>query len=505
MRRAAAAAWEWLERHPRRSLGVALALAVTLRVPFLALPLQPDEGGFLMVARQWHAHGSSLYGDQWVDRPPLNLAVFRLADTLGGTPVTLRLIGLAFAMLTVAAAWWAGYVVNGPHGAVAAGVVAAALSSNASLDGVAVTGELLAASLVMLSCALILTAKYAAASPQRGVVLALLAGVSASSAFLVKQNFIDAGLFAAVLLAVKPHRTWRLMTAGAVGLAIPLLITAAWARSNEGPGLLPLWHALFRFRRRAFDIVEDATSVTPLHRLGWLIVFFVVSGMVLLAWQLVVACLRGSKRRSLRIALVVMLVYDVVGILAGASWWRHYLQGLVPVLAMGTALATRRSADRLRTHHAATYTVAAALVAAVVVGVLAVGGRVPGQEDSVVASYLRTASHEGDSVFVAYGAPNVIEMAGLRTPYPYAWSLPLRGRDPHLKLLVETLEGPNAPTWLVEIGDFDWWGIDTPAFARVREERYRVVATVCGHDVYLRRDVTRDLPPPPPCTARGAP
>ena len=39
-------------------------------MPFLARPLSPDEGGFLLVASQWEP-GTSLYGHYWVDRPPL--------------------------------------------------------------------------------------------------------------------------------------------------------------------------------------------------------------------------------------------------------------------------------------------------------------------------------------------------------------------------------------------------------------------------------------------------
>jgi hypothetical protein len=102
-------------------------------------------------------------------------------------------------------------------------------------------------------------------------------------------------------------------------------------------------------------------------------------------------------------------------------------------------------------------------------------------------------------MFVAYGAPDLIWKARLHTPYRYSWSLPMRGRDPHLTLLVRVLQGPEAPTWIVEIGDFDWWGIDTTAFREIRQRDYHVAATVCGHDIYLRNGVTRDKPPVPTC------
>ena len=52
-------------------------------LPFMARPLSPDEAGYLIVGGQW-AEGSSLYGDYWVDRPPGLIAIFELAETMGG-------------------------------------------------------------------------------------------------------------------------------------------------------------------------------------------------------------------------------------------------------------------------------------------------------------------------------------------------------------------------------------------------------------------------------------
>ena len=68
------------------------ALSVLARVPSMFRPLSPDEGGFLMVAAQW-ATGTSLYGDYWVDRPPLLIMLFQLADQAGADRSALRLLG----------------------------------------------------------------------------------------------------------------------------------------------------------------------------------------------------------------------------------------------------------------------------------------------------------------------------------------------------------------------------------------------------------------------------
>jgi hypothetical protein len=494
MRAVGARVWGWLEDNPQRALLCFFGLVLVLRLPFLAMPLESDEGGFLMVAAQWHGPGNALYTDQWVDRPPLLLLVFKLAVFLGAHAYVLRLMAVGFALITVTAAWFAGRTINGSRGAVAGGLAAAAVGSMFAIDGFALTGECIASAFVLTSCALILSAKYDKVSQRAGFALALGAGIAAALAFLTKQNFIDAGIFAAALLLAKPHKTWRLMVAYAAGLALPLLATAGWVVSPDGPGLYRMWVALFRFRQRSLNVMEEASLSAPLERLKWLGVLFIVTGLFLLVWQLLVAVRRVKGRRSLRIGLVFMLAYVAISIAAGASWWTHYLLQLTAVLSMGAALATRRKSTRVRTHYGVMIVTATSVISMVVGTVVLVQGNSKGQGGQDVAEFLREASLPGDSVVLAYGAPNIIQESGLTTPYRYSWSLPLRTRDPKLKTLVEVLSGPDAPTWLVEIGDFDWWGLDNTAFQQVRADDYHVAATVCGHAVYLHDGLTRTLP-----------
>ncbi len=463
MVRGVAATWEWLERHPGRALLGCLVAAAVLRLPFVNAALESDEGGFLMVAHQWHGRGDSLYTDQWVDRPPFLLLVFKAADLLGGRAVVLRLLSLVLGSVLIVGAWWAGRTINGARGAVAGAVVATSLSASYVLDGYALTGETIAGTLVMASCVMVLEATYGHRPPRTGILLAVMAGLLISLAFLAKQNFLDAGIFAAILFAVKPHKTWRLMVAVAVGLVIPLVITAAWAASDQGPGLTALWVAVFRFRQRSLGVIEAESLASPVHRLELLGLLVLASGIAVLVWQLIGAARKADYGRSLRIALTVMVGYDALSILAGASWWSHYLLQPTAVLSMGATLATRRRPARSGDGHGPQTFAAAASVLAAVVGVaIMVSGNLESDDEQVVGDYLRSASHRGDSVVVAYGAPNVIERSGLTTPYRYSWSLPVRTRDPDLKELVSVLDGPRAPTWLVEIGSFDWWGLATP-------------------------------------------
>ena len=78
------------------------ALAVGGWLPFVGRPLGPDEAGLLMVGGQV-GEGSSLYGDYWVDRPPLLVALFGLASLVGGA-AGVRVLGLVAVVGTVLAA-----------------------------------------------------------------------------------------------------------------------------------------------------------------------------------------------------------------------------------------------------------------------------------------------------------------------------------------------------------------------------------------------------------------
>src|SRR5690349_2832509 len=129
-----------------RSTWLLAALAALAGVPFLDRPLSPDEGGFLLVASQWHP-GPSLYGHYWVDRPPLLVTLFDLADHLGGA-TGLRLIGLGVVMSSVLLASVLTNLAAGRRTLTPAVVAAVFIST--PLFGAEVDGELLSVPFVLL-------------------------------------------------------------------------------------------------------------------------------------------------------------------------------------------------------------------------------------------------------------------------------------------------------------------------------------------------------------------
>src|SRR5918997_4617324 len=110
---------------------VLLCLGVVLvRATYVQRPLRNDEGGYLLVARHWHTGGEFLYGDYFVDRPPLLMLIFRVA-ALSEWDQAIRVLAIPFALVFVLAGWRAGTLLGGAAGGRWAAVVAAGIMCSA--------------------------------------------------------------------------------------------------------------------------------------------------------------------------------------------------------------------------------------------------------------------------------------------------------------------------------------------------------------------------------------
>src|SRR3954447_21579757 len=99
-------------RTTTRRLLVLLCLAVVVvRATFVPRPLRNDEGGYLFLARHWHTGGEFLYGNWFVDRPPLLLLIFKVAS-LTAWDQAVRVLAIPF----VLAGWRAGSLLGGRTG-----------------------------------------------------------------------------------------------------------------------------------------------------------------------------------------------------------------------------------------------------------------------------------------------------------------------------------------------------------------------------------------------------
>lgn len=481
------------------SLVAGLAALATLGwIPFMGRTLSPDEGGMLMVAAQW-GHGSSLYGDYWVDRPPVLVALFALADA-GGGHGALRALGVLAVVTTVALAAVVGRLAApGSRKAplLCAGVVAA-LAATPLFGGGAVNGELLGMPFLLGGIVAVLLSRTAD-SWRSGFGWALLAGVAGACGAMVKQNLIDVFVLVAALLVVQWRRgrsnvVTRTFAGTALG-ALAAIGLAVWLADLRGTEPAALWEAVVAFRgEAAATIVTSGTEATTDRLLG-MIAAFVGSGAPLLIVVLALLTRRPAVPRpgspgDLRWPALAVLAWELVAVYVGGSYWLHYLTGLLPGLALLAAATAQRPAPTGRARRMLAWTCGFVAVSAACATVFAFVHPQERKEDPVI-DYLQSRVRPGDTGMVAFGAANILQGAGLSSPYPDLWSLPVRVRDPDLERLTSVLAGPDRPTWLVVSGrSIATWGVDATVAQRYVDAHYEMVGSPGRFTVFHRKDHT---------------
>ena len=495
-------------RPPAVWVAVAALLAALVRLPFLARPLSSDEGGYLMVAAQWHP-GTSLYGNYWVDRPPLLLALFGLADAAGGT-IALRLLGVVVAVASVLLAARIGRLATPrPTAPAYAAVTAAVFVSTPFFGAQEIDGELLALPFLLAGAGCVLAAlSERARRPGRWW---FAAGVLAAAAAMVKQDMLDVAVVAATALVfrvVRPGAGRSRRTAlgesaragGLFALGAAVLTSTVLADSAVlGTRPLALWNAIVEFRLRASQVLANG-AVDHDVRLSHLLGAFALSGAPLLVLALLAAVVRrerGLRRepatavplppdpvRPVPVALLAgaALAWEAVGVAGGGSYWWHYQVATIPGLVLAAAaLAAAGPAVRRGVHVALAY---GAAVVVVGTGLAPTWSAGPAANPQVV-EFLRTHAEPGDTGSVAFGDPAILRTAGLQSPYPQLWSLPVRVRDPHLRHFARVLRSPDRPTWIVTFGTkLGTWGVDASAAEPALARHYTKVASPDHFTIY---------------------
>lgn len=487
-----------------------VALSTLLRFPGLMAPPSPDEAGFLLVARTWSPSAENMYGTYWVDRPPVLIAAYRLADDVAGAAGPRLLAAVLAGVLLVAVHGLGRRIAGVTAGRVAAGV-AAALLANPDLSAWTAKGEILGVPFVALSCLATLAA-VSEASPRRSGILAAAAGTSAVLAFGFKQSLLGGFVFAGVLLVAsvatrrsRPGDAAHLAGRFLLGAAVPVGLVVAWVVVSPAH-LGSASYQVFGFRADAARVLALSDSTAPGERAAGLWRLFVRSGMVV---PLVVAA--ATARRwlprcgSAGPALLALTATDAFGVVAGGSYWHAYLIPLVPDLALLAACAYAAGRPPRRAAVVTVVTVVAVVVSSAYAlvgfahdrldGARAVGAWEAGR------AIARVAQPE-DTITSLYGSADVVLASTLSSPYEHLWTLPMRTLDPRLERLRRILSGPRAPTWLVVVLPMDSWHLDPRGELRdLVSRRYVRMPQRCGPAIWLRRTASVRALPALPCPA----
>ncbi|WP_067433407.1 hypothetical protein [Nocardioides jensenii] len=481
---------------------VALAALTCLLgwVPFMGRPLSPDESGLLMVARQW-GPGDSLYGNYWVDRPPVLIALVALGNLLGGA-WGLRLLGVITVFCSVLLAGRLGRTVapDRPTAPLVPAATAAVLLGTPLFGGSVVNAELLGLPLILGGLIAAINSTRAPTS-REALWWGVAAGAAGAGAALTKQNLLDVFVFGLALLLVsvvtrarrgvrggvaRDGRPTEAATAlGATAGAAAVLALAVGGAAALGTGPAELWSAVVSFRWEAASVLLESPSSGP--RLQVLLWALLGSGAPLLLGVLLVHLRRGeavgSEHVDLRLPALAVVAWEATAVLVGGSYWLHYLIGLVPGLVLLAAVTDLRARIRRSVS-----IVLAMLTVSTLCAIAWVGVHPIDRSEQEVASYLAARAQPGDTAVVTFGVASILESAGLESPYPNLWSLPVRVRDAHLHELAALLAGPDRPTWLVISGiGLGSWGIDTSAAQPYIAKHYDRIDDVAGYRIFREK------------------
>ncbi len=469
----------------RRALVLVAAATVggiALRLHFLAVPLNTDEGGFAAIARLWR-EGETLYGDvAWVDRPQGLLVLFRLAG-IAGWDEALRLLAVAAGTLTtigVAAAAWA---VAGRLTAVVAATAYALLSPAPHLEGFAANGELLSATFATGAVALALWWRRGG-DRRLLVAAALLAGCAP----LVKQSAIDGAIVVAVAAALQPIGRWRNLLIVAGGGLAPAAVALGHAfLATAGAG--SWWYAIAGYR----SSTESAIAGDLGGRLA-LLADAVPPALQDLAPLLLLAVVGLAISGGVRSLPALWLAAAALGFLGGGLYHPHYWLQLLPPLAVLAAWTFVRAGRPLR------LAAAAALLVVVAFSTEVYAERDPQRVSALTSSDSRLASASavgralvaetapGDRIYVIWANAAVYWYAPRRRPaFRYLWYLNVERIPGAAAAVRAVLTGPEPPHAVAVYQSPDAID-DSGAVSRTLRERYELVRLVGRIPVYRLRE-----------------
>jgi hypothetical protein len=271
----------------------------------------------------------------------------------------------------------------------------------------------------------------------------------------------------------------------------------AWA-SITNPPAGTIYYGMFGFR---IDAASALVQNDIGSHLGHLVAPSLRSGLVLWMGLAVAGILSLRDRPAVRAALAAWLIAGVVGVLMGGSYWAHYLIMLIPVTVTGAAVFL---ATRPRVGAAVTALIALPVLLIAIQSALSSQPEIFQRDGVLVGRYLRLRAEPGQTGYVMYAKANAMYYSGLRSPFPYHWSLMMRAAPHAQDTLRALLASPRRPTWVVQWQSTRGFNQDKDGRTKLLlQTHYTKVGRVCGRAILLAKGATAK-PPPRPISCRDA-
>jgi 4-amino-4-deoxy-L-arabinose transferase-like glycosyltransferase len=494
----------------------AAVLSLVLRIPFFALPMIADEGGYAYVAQRWLDGRGQLYHEIWVSRPQgIFLAYGAIMESIGTSPTAFRIGAWLVAAAMIPFVWAIGARCGGRTVAIVGVLLYAVIAGSPAIEGFTANAEVFMALPAIVALWLLLRAQERGWGA--GTLLAI--GALASIATLMKPSGIvmfPVALAGVCLLSdaaagTLARRGGWVLAGGALGMA-PALIH----------GYLVGWDA-FVFAALTYRISHQSslTAGPERHLLGiggLLLRSLPMLAALVLAWQLgrrgsLTPAVSGGAHDLRRDALSRVRAYGrrnpallalwlwsggcLAGIAMGGDWWNHYLIQIAAPVAIVLALLVVDAGRRL----AGTRRIAfAAVISLLLVGPygIAFAGNPEAISDVLypqqdlgpqdeVATYLRTHGDPDATILIAFDKAAVYYLADRPAAYRYLYDQELRAIPGAEDALIAIVSGDARPEYVIDTLQPSPFANDAARFWAAVDQHYAIETEVDGWVLYRAR------------------
>ena len=470
------------ERLTTRALWIAAwALFVALRVPYLDVPFERDEGGYGYIAQRMLL-GEAPYRDAFDQKPPLVFVPYALAfATLGQQPRDVHLVLLLWSAATMLVVAAVARRLGGPLAAAAAGLAFAVLSASPRLLGFTANTEMF----MLLPMTAAAWCALRAAPSERAWGSWIAAGALAGSACWFKPVAATSAVAVAVYAVATALRAGGARPARRALLRLACLVGGALAATAPvvtfialHPGALqPFIDGVGRYN---LAYVQEVPLDEGLEHLARALSLQLPAFLPI--WMLALAAVLLPRTRPAGALVATWFVALAAGTCAGLHFRDHYFVQVVPALAVGAGLALAALLARFERQPLLGAVVAVAFVAGPTVWAdrqllwadspQAISRMLydvdPFPESAQIARVIAAGSAPDESVLILGSEPQILLQAGRRsaTRFVFAHSLMLgiEGSSDRRRIAVEEIRASH-PRFVVLVRQPGSW-LESPELPR---------------------------------------